>query len=82
MSEKAITPTEEKELDKGGLRSHTHRIELADADEAAAYVAGFHGSISTEDDRRVRRKIDWHLMPPLMVLYFIQFTDSAWRQSL
>jgi len=40
-----------------------HHVHLAEADEAAAFVAGFHGSIDPEEAKRVLRKIDWNLLP-------------------
>ncbi|ORY27006.1 putative membrane transporter [Naematelia encephala] len=54
-----------------------HKLALAEADEAAAFVAGFHGTISEEEANRVRRKIDWNLLPLMMTLYFVQFTDKT-----
>ncbi|KAK4684968.1 hypothetical protein P7C73_g5190, partial [Tremellales sp. Uapishka_1] len=54
-----------------------HHVELNDIDEAAAFVSGFHGSISAEDEKRVKRKIDMHLLPLMMTLYFVQFTDKT-----
>lgn len=40
-----------------------HHVHLAEADEAAAFVAGFHGEIDPEEAKRVLRKIDWNLLP-------------------
>jgi ACS family allantoate permease-like MFS transporter len=40
-----------------------HQIALADADGAAAFVAGFSGDIDPKEADRVRRKIDWNLLP-------------------
>lgn len=46
---------------------HTHKVTLQSADKAAALVAGFHAEITEEEKNRVKRKIDWHLMPILCV---------------
>ncbi|KAK8845605.1 hypothetical protein IAR55_006321 [Kwoniella newhampshirensis] len=54
-----------------------HHVALHDVDEAAAFVAGFHGEITEEQSRRVRRKCDMHLLPLMMTLYFVQFTDKT-----
>lgn len=45
--------------------SHDHNVNLRSADKAAELVAGFHGEITEEEKNRVRRKIDWNLMPIL-----------------
>lgn len=47
------------------VNANAHTVRLAEADEAAALVAGFTGKIDDAEAARVRRKIDWHLMPPL-----------------
>ncbi|WWC66634.1 uncharacterized protein I206_100537 [Kwoniella pini CBS 10737] len=59
------------------LDEHAHHVHLQDVDEAAAFVAGFNGVITKEMSDRVRRKCDWHLLPLMMVLYFVQFTDKT-----
>ena len=43
--------------------SEKHLISLSDADSAARFVAGFHGTIDPKEADRVRRKIDWNLLP-------------------
>ena len=55
----------------------THQVRLCDIDEAGAFVAGFDGEITEEQSRRVRRKIDKHMLPLMMILYFVQFTDKT-----
>ncbi|OCF30880.1 membrane transporter [Kwoniella heveanensis CBS 569] len=54
-----------------------HRMNLSEADDAAAFVAGFHGEIDPKEAARVRRKIDWNLLPLMMILYFVQFSDKT-----
>ncbi|KIR75308.1 membrane transporter [Cryptococcus deuterogattii CA1014] len=54
-----------------------HIVQLKELDEAAAFVAGLAGEIDPAAARRVRRKIDLHLLPLMMTLYFVQFTDKA-----
>jgi hypothetical protein len=44
-------------------RREDHHIALADADDAAAFVAGYTEEIDPAEADRVRRKIDWHLLP-------------------
>ncbi|KAL1405623.1 hypothetical protein Q8F55_009262 [Vanrija albida] len=59
------------------VAANTHTVRLAEADEVAALVAGHTGEVDAAEAARVRRKIDWHLMPPLMLLYLVQFTDKT-----
>lgn len=40
-----------------------HQIKISKADEAAAFVAGFGRPVTEEESARVRRKIDWNLLP-------------------
>lgn len=54
-----------------------HNVRLHDIDDAAAFVAGYQGEVTEEQSRRVRRKIDRHILPLMMVLYFVQFTDKT-----
>ncbi|XAO26352.1 hypothetical protein I312_105189 [Cryptococcus bacillisporus CA1280] len=54
-----------------------HTIQLKEVDEAAAFVAGLAGEVDPAAALRVRRKIDLHLLPLMMTLYFVQFTDKA-----
>ncbi|ORY25069.1 putative membrane transporter [Naematelia encephala] len=56
---------------------HAHKIKLKEADAAAELVAGFHGEITEEESMRIKRKCDRHLLPLMMILYFVQFTDKT-----
>lgn len=54
------------ETEKGkneDVQVHQHRVHLRDADEAAKLVAGLHEEITPEQSLRIRRKIDWHMLP-------------------
>ncbi|PAV23520.1 MFS general substrate transporter [Pyrrhoderma noxium] len=49
-----------------------------DLDVAAQLaVGGPEETISTEDALRLRRKIDWNLMPLMCILYLMQFADKT-----
>ncbi|WVQ76152.1 hypothetical protein IAR50_005805 [Cryptococcus sp. DSM 104548] len=82
MSEKHID--DEKALGLGADISvlpanpdHAHHVKLHDVDEAAAFVAGWQGEITEEMSAKIRRKCDLHLLPLMMLLYFVQFTDKT-----
>lgn len=50
----------------------------AKADEAAAIAAKFAGQeLDPVAAERVRRKIDWHILPLMMTLYLLQFLDKT-----
>ena len=55
----------------------THLVALNEVDAAARLIAGYHGQVTEDESRRIRRKIDWHIMPLLMIVYFVQFTDKT-----
>lgn len=71
------TPSAVERTTSGRHDIAKHRVALKDADEAAKFVAGYHGEVTEEQSRRVRQKIDRHMMPLLMILYFVQFTDKT-----
>lgn len=52
----------------GNSTVQTHQVHLKDLDDAAALVAGFEGEVTEEQSRRVRRKIDLHILPLMSVL--------------
>ncbi|OCB84143.1 membrane transporter [Sanghuangporus baumii] len=52
--------------------------DFRDVDIAAQVAGGGYGdSIGEEDALRIRRKIDWHLMPLMCILYLMQFADKT-----
>ncbi|RSH82830.1 hypothetical protein EHS25_005820 [Saitozyma podzolica] len=77
MTSTSVLPAQPGDVEVGGQTVEKHKIALADADEAAAFVAGFHGEIDPKEADRIRRKIDWHILPLMMTLYFVQFTDKT-----
>ncbi|EMD38093.1 hypothetical protein CERSUDRAFT_113228 [Gelatoporia subvermispora B] len=52
-------------------------VETKSADVAAQLTAGKDIQLSPEDAARIRRKIDWHLMPLMCILYMMQFADKT-----
>ncbi|KAJ7257601.1 major facilitator superfamily domain-containing protein [Mycena rebaudengoi] len=52
-------------------------VSVKEVDTAAALVFGEHGELDPEEALRVRRKIDYHLLPLMCILYWIQFMDKT-----
>lgn len=46
---------------------HTHKVRLEDADDVAKFIAGNQVEFTEESSRRIRRKIDIHMLPLLYV---------------
>ncbi|PCH43306.1 MFS general substrate transporter [Wolfiporia cocos MD-104 SS10] len=47
-----------------------------EADTGAQLVAGTVGIVDAEEALRVRRKIDWHIMPLMCTIYWVQYMDK------
>lgn len=59
---------------------HVPHVKESGADEAAILAANNAGMVITEEeDKRVLRKIDWHLLPLMMGLYLVQFMGMFWK---
>ncbi|KAI0819437.1 MFS general substrate transporter [Trametes gibbosa] len=48
-----------------------------DVDTAAKLAAGLDQDLTPEEFDRIRRKIDWHILPLMCILYWIQFMDKT-----
>ncbi|KAF9054008.1 MFS general substrate transporter [Panaeolus papilionaceus] len=46
-------------------------------DTAAEYAAGDQAPLDPKEALRIRRKIDWHILPLMCILYWIQFMDKT-----
>lgn len=55
------------------------KIDTVHQDEAMKVLATYEGeqTWTMEEERRVRRKIDWRLMPVLCLTYGLQYYDKA-----
>lgn len=53
-------------------------VEVADVDDALKFLSG-EGAIDVHgvDEAKLRRKIDWTVMPFLFLTYFLQYTDKS-----
>ncbi|KAJ7508955.1 major facilitator superfamily domain-containing protein [Mycena galericulata] len=65
-------------IDKGGNEKHAHtEVTVSEVDTGAALVYGEHGQLDPAEALRVRRKIDYHILPLMCILYWIQFMDKT-----
>lgn len=60
----------------------TKRIATRDVDAALKFLdnQGTVPSMSDSDEKRLLRKIDWHIMPLLTCCYFLQYLDKTLRE--
>ncbi|PCH37794.1 MFS general substrate transporter [Wolfiporia cocos MD-104 SS10] len=52
-------------------------VDSTEVDVAAQIVAGQDVEVNPADALRVRRKLDWHLMPLMCIMYMMQFADRS-----
>ncbi|KAI0725010.1 major facilitator superfamily domain-containing protein [Fomitopsis betulina] len=52
-------------------------VESYDVDVAAQLVAGKDVAVDPAEAKRVRRKVDWRLLPLMCILYLMQFADKT-----
>ncbi|PPR01815.1 hypothetical protein CVT24_001679 [Panaeolus cyanescens] len=50
---------------------------IRELDTAAELAAGDQGPLDPQEALRIRRKIDWHILPLMCILYWIQFMDKT-----
>lgn len=55
----------------------SHVKELKGADDVLQYASQESIDIDSETNRRIVRKIDWHIMPWLCGLYVLQYLDKG-----
>lgn len=71
--------TEKTSQVKDEETQHTKMIETVHNDEAVKVLATYRGANTWEDaeEKRLRRKLDWKLMPILCLTYGLQYYDKA-----
>ncbi|RDX49620.1 MFS general substrate transporter [Lentinus brumalis] len=64
--------------EKNGSQVLVH-VAVADkeVDTAAQLAAALEGELTPEESMRLRKKIDWHILPLMCILYWIQFMDKT-----
>ncbi|TLD31823.1 hypothetical protein E2P81_ATG07313 [Venturia nashicola] len=72
-------PIEKAPQADDGESHNTKMIETVHHDEAVKVLATYHGEETWEDaeEKRLRRKLDWKLMPILCITYGLQYYDKA-----
>ncbi|THG96614.1 hypothetical protein EW026_g5249 [Hermanssonia centrifuga] len=72
------TSSVDKKLEREGS-DHAYKptVDTSDVDIAARLTAGKEISFTPEEAARLRRKIDWHIMPLMCILYMMQFADKT-----
>ncbi|EIW80168.1 MFS general substrate transporter [Coniophora puteana RWD-64-598 SS2] len=56
---------------------HGVSISTKEVDTGAQLAAGFTGELDPEEALRIRKKIDWHILPLMFMLYWVQFMDKT-----
>lgn len=61
------------------IEEPTHKVDLVHNDEALKVLEAYHGDEewSDEEEKRLRRRLDWKLMPVLCITYGLQYYDKA-----
>jgi len=77
MSDK-IDSKHEEQLEESVIKP-TAPIDTVHNDEGVKVLANYTGEVEwTEaEERKLRRRIDWKLMPPLCMTYLLQYYDKA-----
>jgi hypothetical protein len=75
MSEKESVQVSEEAPDAKTLTA----VDTVHNDEALKVIAGYNGDRewTEEEENKIRRKIDWKLMPVLCFTYSLQYYDKA-----
>ncbi|THV06902.1 MFS general substrate transporter [Dendrothele bispora CBS 962.96] len=60
-----------------GKELHHVEVSTKEVDTGAALIAGFSGEVDPQEAERIRRKIDWHILPLMCILYWVQFMDKT-----
>ncbi|KAG9308676.1 MFS general substrate transporter [Chiua virens] len=56
---------------------HAHAVSTKKIDTGAQLVAGLSTELDPAESERVRKKIDYHILPMMCTLYWIQFMDKT-----
>ncbi|KAI0937951.1 hypothetical protein AcV7_003280 [Taiwanofungus camphoratus] len=63
-------------LENEGAKAHV-AVASVEVDTGAQLVAGNDYEVDLMETRRIREKIDWHILPLMCTLYWIQFMDKT-----
>lgn len=84
QSTEAITSAVEENPGLRGLHVVRRQGKLLDGDDFQNEITGFDAShmgaratLSVEEEKRLLRRIDWHLLPLLAVMYMVKTIDAS-----
>ncbi|EIW74735.1 MFS general substrate transporter [Coniophora puteana RWD-64-598 SS2] len=63
--------------EKENRENHGVSVSTREVDTGAQLAAGLEGELEPEEALRIRRKIDWHILPMMFMLYWVQFMDKT-----
>ncbi|EPQ50480.1 MFS general substrate transporter [Gloeophyllum trabeum ATCC 11539] len=73
--------SEKGDLGKAQVLDEKHlqnvSVSTKEVDTGAQLLAGTHIELDEAEAMRIRRKIDWHILPMMCTLYWIQFMDKT-----
>ncbi|KAJ7100458.1 MFS general substrate transporter [Mycena epipterygia] len=65
-------------VEKDVNEKHQHvELSATEVDTGASLVYGEHGVLDPAEALRIRRKIDYHILPLMCILYWMQFMDKT-----
>ncbi|KAJ7055776.1 MFS general substrate transporter [Mycena amicta] len=53
------------------------KVSVDDVDSGAVLASGLDGTLDPQEALRIRKKIDWHILPLMCVLYWVQYMDKT-----
>lgn len=82
MSDTAKSADSVQEVERSGSvveTKHTGTVDTVHNDEALKVLEGYTGDAewTDQEEKKLRRKIDWRLMPVLCMTYGLQYYDKA-----
>ncbi|KDQ56115.1 hypothetical protein JAAARDRAFT_36903 [Jaapia argillacea MUCL 33604] len=63
--------------DEKQQQHHAHNVKVSEVDTGAQLVAGGEIELDEAEALRIRKKIDWHILPLMCTLYWVQFMDKT-----
>ena len=77
MDEKHIQPAARIDSESSSEKGHTQIIEDVAAKEACGRGTVVAAAFTSEEEKRVISKLDWHIMPFIFLLYSLSVLDRS-----